>query len=784
MKGKGRTFVKSYNQLAKLYLKFQKKRTILTILGVALAAGILFMVLTLYFSNFINKRDALRKEADYEMVFFPEDDVQISGIVSEPFVKNAYKGEYYIAGSNTYLENAVYINVTNPYRMNRYFEDITEKYDIEGDFNEMLASYYLQGDIGNVNYIICLLFLFMAVIFAIIGVGIIRNSIQLNTLEQVKDYGILRCVGATQNQLKSIIFLIGLWQELAGLVLGMIVGYIAAFIIGAANHIKVGIHIVPVMFVLIAFIGDLVFVMYENSKLVKKLTPVEAVRGRFSVKKQKLKARGRSLFGLVLGAEGEYAYKSLMGNKGRFFKSVASFGFGIAAFIIISVVFSTVNAFEEEIFSQFGEYEIYFFNPVNAYTDVDLAKRGLPDYDMLEQLAENKQIEESRAVYAATMCVADIDDYLSHYDDDFVENAFMGDGIISARHARKNGDDLKTAFSPSRIDLYGYSEDEYAAYEALLVDGTLDVSEHGIVITQQELAYSKNIDDATSPEYYTISNYKVGDTIDIVDMERFQTLYNERYDSFAADNPDKVDAELHFASEVYLECWQQLIDEESYTTYTIEGIVKYEKEKLARGQTMTAIVPLERFYQMTGVSEGDSVGVKYKLNSYKLGIELSDLLFAIEEDSDCIVSFNLYDIYTLEATKKVMRYIIMAIIFAVVMSSINIINTSASNLHLRRQELAQLRVIGVSKNRLIYIVMLEGIITTVIANLFGCAIGFGAVVPIRKAVDVMLHVSLQYPALAAVAGLLFSTVILCGSIYVPIKRMSKSVLGDLNAGGD
>lgn len=91
--------MKSYNQLAKLYLKFQKKRTILTILGVALAAGILFMVLTLYFSNFINERDALRKEADYEMVFFPEDDVQISGIVSEPFVKNAYKGEYYIAGA-------------------------------------------------------------------------------------------------------------------------------------------------------------------------------------------------------------------------------------------------------------------------------------------------------------------------------------------------------------------------------------------------------------------------------------------------------------------------------------------------------------------------------------------------------------------------------------------------------------------------------------------------------------------------------------------------------------
>ncbi len=776
--------MKNYNQLAKLYLKFQRKRTILTIIGVALAAGILFMVLTLYFSNFINKRDALRKEADYEMVFFPENDAQIAGIVNEPFVKNAYKGKYYITSQNTYLENAVYINVTNPYRMNRYFKTVTEKYGVEGSFNEKLASYYMQGDIGNVNYLICLMFLFMAVIFAIIGVGIIRNSIQLNTLEQVKDYGILRCVGATQNQLKSIIFLIGFWQELAGLALGMAAGYIAAFIAGAVNHIKVGIHIIPVAFVLIAFIGDLVFVMSENSRLVKRLTPVEAVRGRLSVKKHKLKARGRSLFGMILGVEGEYAYKSLMGNKGRFFKSVASFGFGIAAFIIISVAFSTANTAEEMIFNEIGEYEIYFFNPINAYTDVDMAKRGLPDYDMLERLTESEQVGESRAVYAATMCVADIDDYLSHYDDDFVRNSFMGENIISARNVWKNGDDKRTVYAASSIELYGYSEDEYAAYEALLVDGTLDVSEHGIVIAQQELSYPKNLDDATAMEYYTISSYKVGDTIDIVDMEQLQALYSERYNSFAEDNPDKVDEERKFSLMVYTECWQQLIDEGCYTTYTVEGIIKYEKEKFARGQTMTAIVPLDHFCRMTGVSEGDSVGVKYKLNNHKLGKGLSDLLYTLEENCDCIVSFYIYDLYSLEMIKRTMRYIIMAIIFVVVMSSINIINTSASNLHLRRQELAQLRVIGVSKNRLVYIVMLEGIITTVIANVFGCAIGFGAVSPIRKALNVMFHTSLQYSVPAAVLGLLFSTVILCGAIYVPIKRMSKSILGDLNAGGD
>ena len=60
--------MENYTKLSIKYLKFQKKRTILTILGVALASGILFVILTLYFSNFINTRDALRKQADYEMM--------------------------------------------------------------------------------------------------------------------------------------------------------------------------------------------------------------------------------------------------------------------------------------------------------------------------------------------------------------------------------------------------------------------------------------------------------------------------------------------------------------------------------------------------------------------------------------------------------------------------------------------------------------------------------------------------------------------------------------------
>lgn len=103
--------MENYTKLSIKYLKFQKKRTILTILGVALASGILFVILTLYFSNFINTRDALRKQADYEIVLLPEQNQDVSALLKQDFVKTAYRGKYYDYYSNSYIENAIYINV-------------------------------------------------------------------------------------------------------------------------------------------------------------------------------------------------------------------------------------------------------------------------------------------------------------------------------------------------------------------------------------------------------------------------------------------------------------------------------------------------------------------------------------------------------------------------------------------------------------------------------------------------------------------------------------------------
>lgn len=767
--------MKKYSELSKLYLKFQKKRTIVTIFGVSVAVAVLFAILTLYFSNFINERDELRAQEDYEIVFFPESPEQAAGIINDECVKSAYAGRYFARYSASYTEGALFINTKNPYRLDKYFKTLTSRYGVRGELNKELAAYYLQGDDGSGVYLGLLVFLFIAFIFAIVAVGIIRNSIQLNMQEQIKDYGILRCIGATRKQLNTIIYLMGFFQELAGIVIGMIMGFAAAFFIGKMSGIKVWLNIIPVLFVLVAFLGDLAAAMDEIGKMVKKLTPVEAVRGRMKLKRVKVKRRKGGIFGFIFGVEGEYAYKNLMANKGRFYKSIASFGLGTAAFIALSVIISALNVKVKEIERRYGDYQLYYYNSIGGYYDVDTARSDLPSYDALEALAKDSSVIDVKQMYVATLYIADYENYLMNYFD------YKDEWYWYTKSDMEKSIRTKTpgfvVFNETRFELYGCDEEEMKNYEELLVDGTLDVSDRGIILTEfvmNDVNYSFGYGKGE----YRIHHYKVGDTIDIVDYKRLVELYKKKRNEpgYVPSSP----AYESFDFALYQDCITELIEQGAYITYTVEGIVKYNKDKIGE---LSAILPLDKYCAITGVSETDSSGIKLKVKK-RLTENFFEKVNMVEMSLNCFYSYYVQDMIQVRDIKKAILYVGFFTIFMLVISSVNIINTNAGNLYMRRQELAQLRVIGMSKRKLCRVVLLEGIITAIIANVIGCISGFLCLFPLRLTFELLFDMEISFPVIGAVVGLVISIIVLCGSVYFPIKRMSNGVLDNLNAGGD
>lgn len=828
----------NYKQLALRYLKLNKNRSIITVIGTAITVTVLYALLNLGWSAVLNLRTNLRQEQDYEVVFMTETKEQIDLIITDDRVKSASLGSYYhydYYKPVTY-DNALYVNFKNPYNINKLAEEFENLAGVESDYNDVLAVTYLQGGEDFLGVIVCCTILLVSFVFAIFGVGIVRNSIQLCTLEQIKDYGNLRCIGSTKSQLKSIIYLEGAILEVTGMVIGILTGTIVSVIAGHFLDIKAGFHFLPVIPVCIAFLGDLYFVMEENCKVVTNMTPVSAIRGEFRIKKEKIKRRHSGLIGKILGVEGDYAYKNMMRNPTRFWKTTWAIGLGVAAFIATVGITHTLSYLEQEMEESFGYYHIYIDGGyLAANQSVDYARR-IVNPKVLEDMSKLPGIEEAKQVYCAQVLLSDWKDVYSHYSDDYKKYMWPGSGmktLIQKADEVLNGvgEDV-TASKQSLVisnlaglRVYGYDEADMKRYEDVLADGTLDVSDNGILIVNHCKTaveeYDEDMDGIDTVEVdYT--DYKVGDTIDIVDAKRFRELFleqlesvNEKYadvyknpavledyifedgeenqDNQATDEQlERYDAYLQEKAQLFVDCYNQMLEEGAYRTYTIEGILRDDANRSSSGE-LDIIVPLKQYYAISGTEEGSGIGMQYHFKHFPtlkynnlIGIyESGNTLSCMGEYETCNTSMYPEFKSMLLQFKGIIIGLVFFVLFVVLISCINIVNTTASNIHLRRQEFAQLRVIGVSKKGLVKMVLLEGVISAIFANIIGAVIGLSISYGLfRMILTVLYGFKYRFPWEAIIISLLASFLVLCGSIYIPLKKLDGNMADSLKTGDE
>lgn len=834
----------NYRRLAIRYLKMNRKRSIVTVIGVTVAVTILYVILNLGWSALLGMREDLRNSQDYEIVFLTENQEQIEQIMADDQVKSASVGQYYYYDYNEprMYDNALYINTTNPYHMNDILESIRNKYGVEGELNYLLATTYLQGGEENTTVIFVFLVLLISFIFAIFGVGIVRNSIQLSTLEQIKDYGNLRCVGASKEQLKTVIYIEGAILEITGIILGVVVGTVGSAIIGrfldtgflfgafapsdiGNTALRAGFHVLPIVPIVIAFLGDLFFAMEENCKVIANMTPISAIRGEYRIRKEKIRVRKKSIFGKLFGIEGDYAYKSIMRNPGRFHKTVWALGIGIAAFIAIAGIGSSLNKIIKGEQERYKYYHVFFENILDPEDSADEVKSSLPPNSILEKMTDLEEVTDVKRMYSAKVVLADQKEYFKHYTDEYLTDA--ANGIWRAalyEHCESGVPDEKenVQFDSkyiSEIDCYGYDEADYARYQSVLVDGTLDVSENGIVLVNHgRVTKAEEKTDSLAVEYVEIdyTDYKVGDTIDLLDMQKLRADIAKELKGVLAEYEAEKEKLLNSAenedavagvrdqtaleekydekkAQIAWECRERLIADGGYKTYIIEGIVNDDVNHL--GESTVFILPLERYFALTGTDESMVTGMQYHFNKFPVN-KYNRIIYGDWGESEEEMIFGMSDggmeasdypfiMEMLQGSKYWLAGFMLFVVFVIMMSAFNIINTTAGSLHLRRKEFAQLRVIGVSQNRLIKMVLLEGIIATIAANVVGIFIGYILSFGLFRLVITTLYAyQYHFPFGAALAGILLSTLLLCGSIYVPLKDMRMDMAGDLATGGD
>ena len=654
-------------------------------------------------------------------------------------------------------------------------------------FRAQYAAFYPEKDLRESIYTIRLSAWFVAYLFTILGVGVVRNAIQLLLMEQIKDFGMLRCIGATKPQLKSYVYTIGFALEGVGILFGIATGFGIYSVLASRMKWDAGFYGIALALILIAFLGDMVFAMEDCCKVIKHMTPVDAVRGKYKIREEKIKVHGKSVWGILFGVEGDYAAKSLKRNPKRYWISVFSIGMGIAA-VCLMVAFETM--LEEYAVGAKGNWGTYQFGVVSFAAADTTAEDQLNHYVFREEqvalIEGQKNVKKAKPVHAARLHATDPRILEKHVEMDF-RLACPGATwfYYYLPHLEEEGAMMQMATTViSQIDLFGYDEEDYGRLKKYLTEGTLQLSENGVILVGGTSVVVENEDTLNGRQtIMKMTDYQVGDTIEVLDYQRYAEKLQERLQEFAGEENllEKIRAQY--------DCYQECLAEGLTRTYVIEGIIERDPNIAVEvdqndrvDNFIRLILPLERFTLDTGLSEDYPCGTVFSMKGKSIG-NLLDIVYAskpVSVDGLRIRYLNVLD------EMGIFRYVILAftggVVFIVVMNLLNMLNITFSNMYLRRQELAQLRVLGMSENRLLYTVLLEGVIIAIGAALIGLLFGYLALYLVRRLINLIFFVELGFPwgvfFLMAICGL----VLLCICIVVAVKSvkvtMAESLAGN------
>lgn len=781
-----------YKQLASRYLKHNKKRTVLTIFGVAISTMILFAFLNAILSLYFTKRDDLQEKIKYEAIILCEDEGVRGEIAGESFVVESKETTVELSQEEGGgIQRALYVSFDRPYLTGRYLKELTEKYGVEYQITE-LAIYYFAEDGLGIFGIVGLAILLVAYIFAIFSVSVVRNSIQLISLEQIKDYGVLRCVGSTKKQLKSVVFWMGFLLELNGIVLGSVFGFLLYLPLAIKAGLDVGFHVIVIPVILAVFMFDLYFVMQENCRFVNRLTPVAAVRGEFKINKSKIKARRKGLAGWLLGVEGDYAMKNLKRNPARMWKTIGIMSMGIMMVTMAMSIYLTIcNCVLGDV-RQYGWYQIsdyVIWEPGVGAIPINEDSRLETEY--VSVLQSNEGVTEYKPIYETQFFSANPLEFYEHMTPEYASDTSYGKAMQGMEKSYREGS--LDGYSKVMLDMFlinnrlvGYEPADYERLQEELVAGSLELSENGIALINGTSLLSDEMGTLNEAWMeYTITTYQIGDTIEMVDYKALAKLVEQRLVQKGL-MPSVKNGTYDFEEirTIVCECYWELVQVGKTREYVVEALIAKDVNRATMySQEAVFVLPLNRYFEETGLNASNRSGMMYHIDGIRLSDEVENIFYKTRSRSYADLSYIMV-LATLTQTLDLIVGATLFVLFLFVVNMLNVVNTTASDLYLRRREFAQLRVLGMSKKKLTFTVMLESIIVAIISGVIGTV---GAYIPMKVALDFVnigFYVPLKFSWGICIGMVAFCTLLMCMTVYIPIRKMKMNMAEELLASGE
>lgn len=556
-------------------------------------------------------------------------------------------------GNFTELEEKEYNKFTEELSKAKYQYEIND-YLIQLENNPLKSE--TTGGLGVTVVFVC-------GIIVVTSVFCIKNSFDISITEKIRQYGMLRSIGATKKQIKKNVYYEGAILGIIGIPLGILLGLGASYILILVSNIFLkGMLNTGLKLVLsISWIAILVSILLgiitiylsalKSARKASKVSPINSIRNSADIKIKSKKIKCPKIVNKLFGIGGEISYKNLKRDKRKYRTTIVSITVSVAVFIGLSYFISEVFNFINE--------EIHTY-----------------DYNLSLSVSGESYSMKKEDKFVNTTNLNGVDDYAIYkYDYLDLKNPKYDEEYISLNEFDKdyiNKDDVIEVLSigdyqyRKYLEKLGLNYDEYQN-KAILVSNKIKMEKY-----DEKSKKNKTV-------YVTKYDYKDGDIV---------SLYN---------NYSKENINIEIGSITDKKPFGQEIMEE----YLVVSDKMFNEIKQAN-KKFTIYYLSNNPDKLQDDIEEMLTGEEYYLNNINENSKMMNNLYTL-------VAIFLYG------------FIIVISLIGIT----NIFNTITTNMNLRKQEFAMLKSIGMTKKEFKKMINLDGVFIGAKSLLFGVTSGIG-----------------------------------------------------------
>ncbi len=511
------------------------------------------------------------------------------------------------------------------------------------------------GGLGVVVAIVCAIIVFTSVFC-------IKNSFDISITEKIKQYGMLRSIGATKKQIKKNVFYEASILGLIGIPLGLLLGFLASFILIIISNyflkemlaegivLKFKFSFVSAIIAIILGIITLYFSAFKSARRASKVSPIDSIRNSSNIKIKAKKIKGSKIIQKLFGIGGEISYKNLKRNKRKYRTTVISIV--VSVFVFIALSYFMNSAF----FTIENELNRTDYN-ITLYARFENEE----EYEKIIQVAQLDNIEKYSICREKTLHIENV-----KYSNEYVDTLNL------------NEEEAKTGYT----SIVTVGKEQYKEYLESLGFKESEMKQKGILLDKTTITLWNEEKNKEEKHQMREFDYKAGDTIlcDLGENKEMKVEIGYITDKYPFGLSDSNHQTLLVVSDELFDTYIKANQLDIYFLSSNANQLQDDMEKQLEDLNLN-------YYSINNIQENAQM---------------------------------LNDLFTLMA---IFLYGFITVITLIGIT--NIFNTITTNMELRKQEFAMLKSIGMTNDEFNKMIRLESIFMGVKSLAFGIPIGIG-----------------------------------------------------------